>query len=384
MDTTEIINSITQIAADFGLRLLYAVLIIFVGRWVVKLLLKIIKSALEKTTVEETVRIFVANLLSTLLMVIIFIAAINQLGIETTSIIAMLGAAGLAIGLALQGSLANFAAGILIVIFRPYKVGDYIEAGSAAGTVLDIQIFSTVLKTPDNKVVVVPNGTIMDSSIINYTGQETRRVDIVASCGYEDDIDKVKDILKDILNQDERILEEPEPRIAVSELADNSINFIVRPWVNSSDVLSVKYSILEQIKKRFDEFRKKRSNSITEKANLELEKRIFLQTVDFLWRSHLQYLEHLRQVVGLRGYGGKDPLQEFKREAFKLFEGLLNKIKIDLKIIKSLLNETFAAKKHLAASNLESIMLGYNYVIENLICPLPLTVKPLNKTKKHI
>ena len=246
MDTTEIINSITQIAADFGLRLLYAVLIIFVGRWVVKLLLKIIKSALEKTTVEETVRIFVANLLSTLLMVIIFIAAINQLGIETTSIIAMLGAAGLAIGLALQGSLANFAAGILIVIFRPYKVGDYIEAGSAAGTVLDIQIFSTVLKTPDNKVVVVPNGTIMDSSIINYTGQETRRVDIIASCGYEDDI------LQDIRNQDERILKEPEPRIAVSELADNSINFIVRPWVNSSDVLSVKYSILEQIKKRFD------------------------------------------------------------------------------------------------------------------------------------
>lgn len=253
MDTTEIINSITQIAADFGLRLLYAVLIIFVGRWVIKLLLKIIKSALEKTTVEETIRIFVANLLNSLLMVIIFIAAINQLGIETTSIIAMLGAAGLAIGLALQGSLANFAAGILIVIFRPYKVGDYIEAGSAEGTVLDIQIFSTVLKTPDNKVVVVPNGTIMDSSIINYTGQATRRVDIIASCGYEDDIDKVKDILKDILNQDERILEEPQPRIVVSELADNSINFIVRPWVNSSDVLSVKYSILEQIKKRFDE-----------------------------------------------------------------------------------------------------------------------------------
>ena len=252
MDTAEIINSITEIAADFGLRLFYADLIIFVGRWVVKLLLNIIKSALEKTAVEETVRIFVANLLNTLLMVIIFIAAINQLGIETTSIIAMLGAAGLAIGLALQGSLANFAAGILIVMFRPYKVGDYIEAGSSGGTVLDIQIFSTVLKTPDNKVVVVPNATIMDSSIINYTGQETRRVDIIASCGYDDDIDKVKDILKNILDQDERILEEPEPRIAVSELADNSINFIVRPWVKSSDVLSVKYSILEQIKKRFD------------------------------------------------------------------------------------------------------------------------------------
>ena len=253
MDTAEIINSITQIAADFGLRVLYAVLIIVIGRWVVKLLLKIIKAALEKTTVEETVRIFAVNLLNTLLMVIIFIAAINQLGIETTSIIAMLGAAGLAIGLSLQGSLANFAAGILIVIFKPYKVGDYIEAGSAAGTVLDIQIFSTVLKTPDNKIVIVPNGIIMKDSVINYTDQATRRVDIVASCGYEDDIDKVKEILKDILNQEDRILAEPEPRIAVSELADNSVNFIVRPWVNSSDVLSVKYSILEQIKKRFDE-----------------------------------------------------------------------------------------------------------------------------------
>ena len=252
MDTAEIINSITQIAADFGLRVLYAVLIIVIGRWVVKLLLKIIKAALEKTTVEETVRIFAVNLLNTLLMVIIFIAAINQLGIETTSIIAMLGAAGLAIGLSLQGSLANFAAGILIVIFKPYKVGDYIEAGSAAGTVLDIQIFSTVLKTPDNKIVIVPNGIIMKDSVINYTDQATRRVDIVASCGYEDDIDKVKEILKDILNQEDRILAEPEPRIAVSELADNSVNFIVRPWVNSSDVLSVKYSILEQIKKRFD------------------------------------------------------------------------------------------------------------------------------------
>ncbi len=253
MDTAKLIDSITQISVDFGLRILYAVLIIFVGRWIVKLLLKIIKTALEKTSIEETVRIFVANLLNTLLMVIIFIAAINQLGIETTSIIAMLGAAGLAIGLSLQGSLANFAAGILVVTFKPYKVGDYIEAGSAAGTVLDIQIFSTVLKTGDNKIVIIPNGIIMKDSIVNYSGQATRRVDIVASCGYEDDIDKVKEILWDILNQEDRILAEPEPKIAVSELADNSINFIVRPWVNSSDRSNVKYSILEQIKKRFDE-----------------------------------------------------------------------------------------------------------------------------------
>jgi small conductance mechanosensitive channel len=144
---------------------------------VVKLLLKIINTALEKTSIEETVKIFVGNLLRTLFMIVVFIAAINQLGIETTSIIAMLGAAGLAIGLALQGSLANFAAGILIVTFRPYKVGDYIQAGSASGTVLDIQIFSTVLKTPDNKVIVIPNGTIMDGSITNYSEQPH-------ACGY--------------------------------------------------------------------------------------------------------------------------------------------------------------------------------------------------------
>jgi len=185
-------------------------------------------------------------------MVVVFIAAINQLGIETTSIIAMLGAAGLAIGLALQGSLANFAAGILIVTFRPYKVGDYIQAGSASGTVLDIQIFSTVLKTPDNKMIVIPNGSVMDGSITNYSEQPTRRVDIVASCGYEDDIDKVKQLLTDIINQDDRILDEPEPIVALSELADNSINFVVRPWVNSSDYFPVYYSLLEQIKKRFD------------------------------------------------------------------------------------------------------------------------------------
>ena len=259
METTELKNSITQIFSDLagplasiGTRILFAVLIIVIGRWVVKLLLKIINTALEKTSIEETVRIFVGNLLRTLFMVVVFIAAINQLGIETTSIIAMLGAAGLAIGLALQGSLANFAAGILIVTFRPYKVGDYIQAGSASGTVLDIQIFSTVLKTPDNKVIVIPNGTIMDGSITNYSEQPTRRVDIVASCGYEDDIDKVKQLLTDIINQDDRVLDEPEPLVALSELADNSINFVVRPWVNSSDYFPVYYSILEQIKKRFD------------------------------------------------------------------------------------------------------------------------------------
>ena len=249
----EIMNYAIEITSNFGLKLLTALIVVIVGKQLVKILLKVVKVALEKANTEETVRIFIANLLNTVFTVIIFVAAINQLGVETTSIIALLGAAGLAIGLALQGSLANFAAGILIVIFRPYKVGDYIEAGTNVGTVKDIQIFSTVLRTPDNKTIVVPNGSIMDGSITNYSEQPTRRIDIIASCSYEDDLDKVKQVLKTILDSEERILTEPKPQIAVSELAESSVNFIVRPWVNSSDYLPVMYSLLEQIKKTFDQ-----------------------------------------------------------------------------------------------------------------------------------
>ena len=250
--TKELMAYLIEVGSNIGLSLILALAILVIGRQIVKILIRVITVALEKSKTEDTVRIFVTNLLNTLLMIVVFIAAINQLGIETTSIIAILGAAGLAIGLALQGSLANFAAGILIVVYRPYKVGDYIEAGSYAGTVKDIQIFSTVLTTPDNKIVVVPNGSIMNGSIVNYSGQETRRVDIIASCSYEDDIDQVKSVLEDIIKNEPRILKDPKPQIAVSELADSSVNLIVRPWVNSSDVLSVKYSLLEQIKKRFD------------------------------------------------------------------------------------------------------------------------------------
>ena len=246
-------NQLSELLSSFGISLFIALSILIIGRQVVKILIKVISTALERSNTEDTVRIFVTNLLNTLLMIVVFIAAINQLGIQTTSIIAVLGAAGLAIGLALQGSLSNFAAGILIVIYRPYKVGDYIQADNHLGTVDDIQIFSTVLKTPDNKLVVVPNGSIMNGSIVNFSNQDKRRVDIIASCGYEDDIDKVKSVLADILSKDDRILNEPKPRIAVSELADSSVNFIVRPWVKNSDYIDVYYSLLEEIKKRFDQ-----------------------------------------------------------------------------------------------------------------------------------
>ena len=250
--TKDMMNSLMEIGSSIGISLLLALVILIIGRQLVKLVLRLITVALEKSNVEDTVRIFVTNLLNTLLMILVFIAAINQLGIETTSIIAVLGAAGLAIGLALQGSLANFAAGILIVIYRPYKVGDYIEAGNHAGTVKDIQIFSTVLKTPDNKIVVVPNGSIMNGSIVNYSDQDTRRVDLIISCSYEDDIDKVRSVLEGILKKEKRILKDPKPQIAVAELADSSVNFIFRPWVKRTDYLPVYYSLLEEVKKRFD------------------------------------------------------------------------------------------------------------------------------------
>ena len=250
--TKDMLNSLIEIGSSLSISLLMALAILIIGRQLVKLILRLITVALEKSNVEDTVRIFVTNLLNTLLMILVFIAAINQLGIETTSIIAVLGAAGLAIGLALQGSLSNFAAGILIVIYRPYKVVDYIEAGNYAGTVKDIQIFSTVLKTPDNKIVVVPNGSIMNGSIVNYSDQDTRRIDLIVSCGYEDDIDKVRSVLEDILKKQKRVLKDPKPQIAVTELADSSVNFIFRPWVKRTDYLPVYYSLLEEVKKRFD------------------------------------------------------------------------------------------------------------------------------------
>ena len=250
--TKDMLDSLIEIGSSISISLLMALAILIIGRQLVKLILRLITVALEKSNVEDTVRIFVTNLLNTLLMILVFIAAINQLGIETTSIIAVLGAAGLAIGLALQGSLSNFAAGILIVIYRPYKVGDYIEAGNYAGTVKDIRIFSTVLKTPDNKIVVVPNGSIMNGSIVNYSDQDTRRIDLIISCGYEDDIDKVRSVLEDIIKKEKRVLKDPKPQIAVTELADSSVNFIFRPWVKRTDYLPVYYSLLEEVKKRFD------------------------------------------------------------------------------------------------------------------------------------
>jgi small conductance mechanosensitive channel len=207
---------------------------------------------MRKANMDETLLKFVGNLTYIALLAFIIIAALSQLGIQTTSFIAVLGAAGLAIGLALQGSLANFAAGFLMILFRPIRVGDYIEGAGVAGTVEEIQIFTTTLATPDNKTVIIPNASLTGDNIVNWTLKGTRRVDMVMGIGYDDDIDKAKQIMADVVTEDERILKDPAPQIAMIELADSSVNFVVRPWVKASDYWGVYMSVTEKIKKAFD------------------------------------------------------------------------------------------------------------------------------------
>ena len=242
-----------DLVTELGLKLVSAVLIFVIGRWVAKAILRVAQGVMARAELEETLSRFLGNLLYVLLMTVVIITTINQLGVQTTSLLAVLGAAGLAVGLALQGSLANFAAGVLIVGFRPYKVGDYIEAGGTAGTVEAVQIFTTVLKSPDNRRIIVPNAHMTAGTITNYSANDTRRIDLVAGVSYADDLDKVRRILQEIVAADSRVLAEPAPTIAVSALADSSVNFVVRPWVNSADYWAVYFELTEQIKKRFDQ-----------------------------------------------------------------------------------------------------------------------------------
>ena len=196
---------------------------------------------------------FLANMVRYAILAFTVIAAMSKFGIQTTSFIAVLGAAGLAVGLALQGSLSNFAAGVLIVLFRPYRVGDFIEAAGIAGVVEEVQILTTMFKTGDNKQIIVPNAQIMGSIITNYSANDTRRVDMVVGVSYDDDLDKVRKTLEELIAADDRILKDPAHTIAVSALADSSVNFVVRPWVKTSDYWGVMFDMTEAIKKRFDQ-----------------------------------------------------------------------------------------------------------------------------------
>ena len=235
-----------------GKNIVVAILIYYIGRFIIRLVVGGLRKIMQRQNVDKTLETFVCNLVRIALLVMVVIAAIGALGIQTTSFIAIFGAAGLAVGLALQGSLSNFAAGVLIVLFRPYKVGDFIEAAGISGTVEQVQILTTVLKTPDNKKIIVPNSQIMDSIITNYSANDTRRVDLTVGVSYDDDIDKVMATLRELVDADERILKEPECLIKVQALADSSVNFVVRPWVNSADYWGVYFDLTETIKKRFD------------------------------------------------------------------------------------------------------------------------------------
>jgi small conductance mechanosensitive channel len=252
MDVSGLMGKIYELLTVYGLKVLAAIAIFIVGRWVAKAIKNLIRRMMEKADVDDTLTGFVTNLGYVALLAFVIIAALNQLGIQTTSFIAVLGAAGLAIGLAMQGSLSNFAAGVLMIIFRPFKAGDFIEGGGTAGVVEEIQIFTTQLKTPDNRTIIVPNSKMMGDNITNYSAKGTRRVDMVFGIGYEDDIDKAREIIMDILQNDERILKDPAPVVLLSELADSSVNFTARPWAAASDYWGVFFDTTEAVKKRFD------------------------------------------------------------------------------------------------------------------------------------
>ena len=239
--------------ASFGTDRLTAIVIFVVGRWVARWLARLTERAMEKADADSTLIGFVRSIVYIALLTFVVMAAIAQLGIQTTSFIAVLGAAGFAIGLALQGSLGNFAAGVMMIIFRPFKAGDFVEAAGIAGVVEEIKIFTTTLRTGDNKTIIVPNSNITSSIIVNYSAKPTRRVDLTVGVSYSDNLDKVREVISGIIAADDRVLVDPGPTIAVSELADSSVNFAVRVWVNGSDYWPVFFDLNETIKKRFDE-----------------------------------------------------------------------------------------------------------------------------------
>jgi len=250
MDT--IVIRIQDLAALYGLKVIGAVVIIIVGKWASRVVSNITKRLMTRGNMDEILVSFAGNLVYIAFLAFVIIAALGQLGIQTASFIAVLGAAGLAIGFALQGSLSNFASGVMLIFFRPFKKGDYVEAGGVTGIVEDIQIFHTSLKTPDNKAVIVPNSAITGGNITNFSAKELRRVDMVFGVGYDDDLKKVRKILEDLIREDSRILEDPPHTIAVLELADSSVNFAVRPWVKTADYWNVYFDITEEVKLTFD------------------------------------------------------------------------------------------------------------------------------------
>lgn len=254
--STQQLSDYTDMAVELGMtygpKLLLAIVVLVVGLWIINRVVRVMGAGMERSNTEPTLARFLSSLVSIGLKALLLISVASMIGIETTSFIAILGAAGLAVGLALQGSLANFAGGVLVLLFKPFKVGDFVEAQGVAGSVAEIQIFNTIVRTGDNKTVIVPNGAISNGVITNYSTQDTRRVDFVFGIGYEDDIGKAKGTLERLFSQDERTLDDPAVMIVVSELADSSVNITVRAWVQASDYWGLYFDMLERVKQTFD------------------------------------------------------------------------------------------------------------------------------------
>ncbi len=253
IDVDAILQKLSEIISTYGIAVIAAILIFVIGRVVTNLVTKALRKTMERHKVEPSLVGFACSMTHVGLMAFVIVAALSRLGIQTTSFVAILGAAGLAIGLALQGSLSNFAAGVLILIFKPYRVGDYVVAGGGEGVIEEIGIFTTTMLTLDNRTQILPNAVATSGLIENYSKQGTRRLDLVAGVSYGDDIKKVKAILKEILDNEPRILPEPEPTIGLMEMGDSSINFAFRPWVKVEDYWDLFFELQEKIKTRFDE-----------------------------------------------------------------------------------------------------------------------------------
>lgn len=248
----EEIDKIIEATTKYGIRVLFAIIILVAGLWLAKKLRGLFKSAMEKKEIDATLVGFFSSLLYGALVVFVVIAAIDKIGVQTTSFIAVIGAAGLAIGLALQGSLSNFASGVLLIIFKPFVAGNFVKIGGELGSVVQVGILHTELKSPENIKIIMPNSEVMGGAITNYSANDTRRVDMVVGVSYSDDLSKVMEVLQDMVSKDERVLQEPAPFIAVGELADSSINFMVRPWTKSSDFWQFKCDFQKAVKERFD------------------------------------------------------------------------------------------------------------------------------------
>lgn len=236
-----------------GLKIVIVIIIFFVGRSLAKFLRRFVKRTLSKTSIDPTIVAFASNSSYYVIMAFVVLAILGQLGIETTSLIALVGATGLAVGLALQGSLANFAAGLLLIVFRPFRVGDWIDVGDVSGYVEDLELLTTILRTLDNRIVIIPNSKLTDDNIVNYSTLGVLRLDLVLGVAYDSDLKQVKTVIRQVLSEEQRILAEPEPVVGVLELADSSVNLAVRPWVKTEDYNPVSLSLYEALKTRFDE-----------------------------------------------------------------------------------------------------------------------------------